>query len=395
MRVALSIAGSDPSGGAGIQADLKTFHQFGVYGMAAITALTAQNTVGVSAVHVVPPEFLRQQLQALAADLPPDAIKTGMLADVQLAATVADSIRAFGWTPLVVDPVMIATSGDRLLSVDAEQVIRDRLLPLATLVTPNLDEASLLTGLEVRDVAQMERAGTVMLDMGAAAVLMKGGHLAGRCHRRPAGDAGRDAAVQSPADPFYIHARDGLHAVSGDHGRAGERADARSGGRGRARLCGAGHRERAGAGRGAWAGEPPVLRPAGWLWGQSDLLRPGSSASRAGAPGSGKGERTQEFPFDPMPPCVRRSPPPGAPSLLASLFPLPCSLFPVPCSLFPLPRRSPLHCSASTVPSNGSMWISAPETSGTSRRIALLTMPLRMCASCSESVGSACTWRST
>ena len=179
MRVALSIAGSDPSGGAGIQADLKTFHQFGVYGMAAITALTAQNTVGVSAVHVVPPEFLRQQLQALAADMPPDAIKTGMLADVQLAATVADSIRAFGWTPLVVDPVMIATSGDRLLSVDAEQVIRDRLLPLATLVTPNLDEASLLTGLEVRDVPQMERAGTVMLDMGAAAVLIKGGHLEG------------------------------------------------------------------------------------------------------------------------------------------------------------------------------------------------------------------------
>jgi len=177
MRVALSIAGSDPSGGAGIQADLKTFHQFGVYGMAAITALTAQNTVGVSSVHVVPPEFLRQQLEALAADLPPHALKTGMLADVQLAATAADAIRAFGWTPLVVDPVMIATSGDRLLSVDAEQVIRDRLLPLATLVTPNLDEASLLTGLEVRDVAQMERAGTVLLDSGAAAVLVKGGHL--------------------------------------------------------------------------------------------------------------------------------------------------------------------------------------------------------------------------
>ena len=177
MHVALSIAGSDPSGGAGIQADLKTFHQFGVYGMAAITALTAQNTTGVSGVHVVPHDFLRQQLEALAADLPPDAIKTGMLADVHLATTTADCVRAFGWTPLVVDPVMIASSGDRLLSVDAEQVIRDRLLPLATLVTPNLDEASLLTGLEVRDVAQMERAGTVLLDAGAAAVLMKGGHL--------------------------------------------------------------------------------------------------------------------------------------------------------------------------------------------------------------------------
>ncbi len=178
MRVALSIAGSDPSGGAGIQADLKTFHQFGVYGMAAITALTAQNTVGVSGVQTVAPDFLRMQLEALAADMPPDALKTGMLADAKLATTVADCIHGFGWTPLVVDPVMIATSGDRLLSVDAEQVIRDRLLPLATLVTPNLDEAALLTGLEVRDVAQMERAGTVLLDSGAAAVLLKGGHLA-------------------------------------------------------------------------------------------------------------------------------------------------------------------------------------------------------------------------
>ena len=146
--------------------------------MAAIAALTAQNTVGVRGVHVVPPDFLRLQLEALAADLPPDALKTGMLADTAVATTVADCIRSFGWTPLVVDPVMISTSGDRLLPVDAEQVIRDRLLPLATLVTPNLDEAALLTGLEVRDVAQMERAGTVMLDLGAAAVLLKGGHLA-------------------------------------------------------------------------------------------------------------------------------------------------------------------------------------------------------------------------
>ena len=145
--------------------------------MAAITALTAQNTVGVTGVQVVPPDFVRRQLEALAADLPPDAIKTGMLADTDLATTVADCIRAFGWTPLVVDPVMIATSGDRLLSIDAEQVIRNRLLPLATLVTPNLDEAALLTGLEVRDVAQMERAGAVLLDSGAAAVLLKGGHL--------------------------------------------------------------------------------------------------------------------------------------------------------------------------------------------------------------------------
>ena len=179
MRIALSIAGSDPSGGAGIQADLKTFHQFGVYGEAALTALTAQNTTGVTGVHVVPAGFVRQQLEALAADLPPHALKTGMLADAEIALTVAECIRSFGWTPLVVDPVMIATSGDRLLSVDAERVIRDKLLPLATLVTPNLDEAALLTGLEVRDVAQMERAGQILLDSGAAAVLMKGGHLEG------------------------------------------------------------------------------------------------------------------------------------------------------------------------------------------------------------------------
>lgn len=207
MRVALSIAGSDPSGGAGIQADIKTFHQFGVYGMAAITALTAQNTVGVSGVHVVPPEFLRQQLEALAADLPPDAIKTGMLADAALATVSADCVAAFGWRPLVVDPVMIATSGDRLLSIDAERVIRDRLLPLATLVTPNLDEASLLTGLEVRDEAQMERAGTVLLDLGAAAVLMKGGHLAG--------DAIVDLLITPDGTRRFSHERIGTTSTHG------------------------------------------------------------------------------------------------------------------------------------------------------------------------------------
>jgi len=177
MKIALTIAGSDSGGGAGIQADLKTFQQFGVFGTSVIVALTAQNTVGVRAVETVSEAMVGEQLTALAEDLPPDALKTGMLADVALVRLVAKAVRENGWTPLVVDPVMIATSGDRLLSVDAEQVIRDRLLPLATLVTPNLDEASLLTGLKVRDVAQMERAGMLMLDMGAAAVLMKGGHL--------------------------------------------------------------------------------------------------------------------------------------------------------------------------------------------------------------------------
>ena len=250
MRVALSIAGSDPSGGAGIQADLKTFHQFGVYGMAAITALTAQNTVGVTGVHVVPPDFLRLQLEALAADLPPDAIKTGMLADADLVTTVADCIRAFGWTPLVVDPVMIATSGDRLLSIDAEQVIRNRLLPLATLVTPNLDEAALLTGLEVRDVAQMERAGTVLLDSGAAAVLLKGGHLDGGTIVDLLFTRRGHPAVQSCADRDDVDARNRVHAVGGDHGRAGSRASTGAGGGGGAGLRREGHRDGAGAGAG-------------------------------------------------------------------------------------------------------------------------------------------------
>lgn len=179
MRIALTIAGSDSGGGAGIQADLKTFHQFGVFGTSAIVALTAQNTRGVRAVHAAPVEFVRQQLDALADDLPPDAVKTGMLAEVPLVRLVATIVRERGWAPLVVDPVMVATSGDRLLSAAAESVVRSELLPLATIVTPNLDEAELLTGRVVRDVDAMERAGRYLIDLGAGAALVKGGHLAG------------------------------------------------------------------------------------------------------------------------------------------------------------------------------------------------------------------------
>ena len=179
MKVALTIAGSDSGGGAGIQADLKTFHQFGVYGTSAIVALTAQNTRGVRAVHAAPVAFVRQQLDALAEDLPPDAVKTGMLAEAELVRVVADAVRERGWTPLVVDPVMAATSGDRLLSAAAEAVVRNTLIPLATVVTPNLDEAELLTGTVVRDVDAMERAGRTLLALGAGAALVKGGHLTG------------------------------------------------------------------------------------------------------------------------------------------------------------------------------------------------------------------------
>ena len=179
MKIALTIAGSDSGGGAGIQADLKTFHQFGVFGTSAIVALTAQNTTGVRGVHPVPADFVVLQLDALAEDLPPDALKTGMLAEAGLVRLVAETVRARRWQPLVVDPVMAATSGDRLLSADAEQAVRELLLPLATVVTPNLDEATILAEHPVTDVRTMERAGEALLEQGAAAALVKGGHLDG------------------------------------------------------------------------------------------------------------------------------------------------------------------------------------------------------------------------
>ncbi|HEV8455195.1 MAG TPA: bifunctional hydroxymethylpyrimidine kinase/phosphomethylpyrimidine kinase [Gemmatimonadales bacterium] len=179
MKIALTIAGSDSGGGAGIQADLKTFHQFGVFGTSVIVALTAQNTLGVRAVEVVPEAMVRAQLIALAEDLPPAALKTGMLAEAGLVRQVARAIRENGWAPLVVDPVMVASCGVRLLSAEAEEVIREDLLPLAALVTPNLDEAAILTGRIVHDPPTMERAGATLLRFGAGAALVKGGHLAG------------------------------------------------------------------------------------------------------------------------------------------------------------------------------------------------------------------------
>ena len=177
--VALSIAGSDPSGGAGIQADLKTFHQFGVHGTSVIVAITAQNTVGVRAVHLVPAEIVSAQIAALADDLPPAGLKTGMLASAELIRLVAREIRSRQWRRYVLDPVMVATSGDRLLGPDAESALRDELLPLATVVTPNLDEAEVLTGGSVRDPDGMKAAGDQLLQMGAQAALIKGGHLRG------------------------------------------------------------------------------------------------------------------------------------------------------------------------------------------------------------------------
>jgi hydroxymethylpyrimidine/phosphomethylpyrimidine kinase len=179
MKIALTIAGSDSGGGAGIQADLKTFQQFGVFGTSVIVALTAQNTVGVRRVETVSEAMVSEQLTALADDLPPDALKTGMLAETALVRLVAKAVRETGWAPLVVDPVMVSTSGQRLLTAEAEEVLRESLLPLAALVTPNLDEAAILTGRAVHDVPSMERAGETLVQFGAAAALVKGGHLAG------------------------------------------------------------------------------------------------------------------------------------------------------------------------------------------------------------------------
>lgn len=179
MQIALTIAGSDSGGGAGIQADLKAFQRFGVFGTSVVTAITAQNSLGVTAVHIVPVEIIEAQLAALAADLAPAAIKSGMLGTAATVRAVAEALPQHRFVPYILDPVMVSTSGSRLLDADAEAEIRQRLVPLATLVTPNLDEAAILAGFSVTDLSSMERAGEKLLALGAGAALMKGGHLSG------------------------------------------------------------------------------------------------------------------------------------------------------------------------------------------------------------------------
>ncbi|HLU26209.1 MAG TPA: bifunctional hydroxymethylpyrimidine kinase/phosphomethylpyrimidine kinase [Longimicrobiales bacterium] len=179
IPVALSIAGSDSGGGAGIQADLKTFHAFGVFGTTAITAITAQNTLGVTGVHTIPVDMIRAQIRAVAEDLRPAAVKTGMLSTAEVVETVAEAIRTEGLTNYVLDPVMVATTGARLLDRNAEGAVGELLLPLCTLVTPNLDEASLLVGRPVRDEGEMRAAAETLVARGARAALVKGGHLEG------------------------------------------------------------------------------------------------------------------------------------------------------------------------------------------------------------------------
>ncbi|MCP5111065.1 MAG: bifunctional hydroxymethylpyrimidine kinase/phosphomethylpyrimidine kinase, partial [bacterium] len=176
--VALTIAGSDPSGGAGIQADLKTFHQFGVYGEAVVTLLTVQNTLRVTRVECLSPELVAEQVTAVVEDIPPMAAKTGALGNEAIVNAVSDLAGGFGF-PLVVDPVMISKHGSRLLSEGASDAVRTRLLPRAALVTPNLPEAEALTRTPVRTPAQMREAAKRLCGLGARAALIKGGHAEG------------------------------------------------------------------------------------------------------------------------------------------------------------------------------------------------------------------------
>ena len=177
LPVALTIAGSDSSGGAGIQADLKTFHAFGVFGTSALTAVTVQNTRGVTGVHPIPANIVSEQIHAVACDLNVRACKTGMLATRELVEHVAMAIREEKLPNYVLDPVMVATSGDRLLDHDAEEAIIERLLPLCTVVTPNLDEASILVGEKIDTENKMRMAAQKLVANGASAALIKGGHL--------------------------------------------------------------------------------------------------------------------------------------------------------------------------------------------------------------------------
>ncbi len=179
IRKALTIAGSDSGAGAGIQADLKTFAAHGVYGTSAITAITAQNTIGVTAVLAVNPKLVGAQIDAIIADIGAHAVKTGMLANAAIIDIVAKKIRQHRLKNIVVDPVMVATSGDLLIEKSAVAALRSKLIPLASVVTPNIPEAEVLTGMKLRSVDEIREAAKRIVKMGAKTVLIKGGHLKG------------------------------------------------------------------------------------------------------------------------------------------------------------------------------------------------------------------------
>lgn len=176
MRTALSIAGSDSSGGAGIQADLKTMTMNGVYAMSAITALTAQNTTGVTGIMEVTPDFLRQQIDMVFTDIRPDAVKIGMVSSAPLIETIAERLKTYDAKNIVVDPVMVATSGSALMETSAVTTLKEKLIPLATLITPNIPEAEILSGMTIQNEDDMCRAAQKIFEAHGCAVLLKGGH---------------------------------------------------------------------------------------------------------------------------------------------------------------------------------------------------------------------------
>lgn len=176
----LTIAGSDSCGGAGIQADIKTMSALGCYAASVITAVTVQNTMGVSAVHAVPPEIVAGQIRAVMDDIRPQAVKVGMVNDINTIKTIADTLAEYDIEHLVVDPVMVATSGARLMQDDAVGVFTDRLMPLATLLTPNVPEAEVLSGISINDKSSMDNAARIIQDKGCQSLLIKGGHIEGR-----------------------------------------------------------------------------------------------------------------------------------------------------------------------------------------------------------------------
>jgi len=194
----LSIAGSDSGGGAGIQADLKTFAALGCFGMTAITAITAQNTCGVRAIHGVPPEMLRDQIDAVVDDIGVDAVKIGMLHSPKIVRTVAQAVARHALPHVVFDPVMVATSGAKLITDEAIGVLVAELFPRAAIITPNLDEAALLVGQPLHTVQDMHQAAQTLLGMGARAVLVKGGHLPG--------DEVVDLLLATDAEPLWMQA---------------------------------------------------------------------------------------------------------------------------------------------------------------------------------------------
>jgi hydroxymethylpyrimidine/phosphomethylpyrimidine kinase len=194
----LTIAGSDSGGGAGIQADLKTFSALGCYGMSAITALTAQNTTGVRAIHAIPPQMLRDQIDAVIEDIGVDAVKIGMLHAPEIVQVVADAIDRHQLRQVILDPVMIATSGAVLIENEAVQALVQQLFPRVHLITPNLDEAGFLVGHTLKNESDMESASDQLLGLGARAVLIKGGHLSG--------DTVADLFVNSQGQKWWLRA---------------------------------------------------------------------------------------------------------------------------------------------------------------------------------------------